>query len=341
MVDYENLDLDKPQKSKLPIFIGAAILLGIVALVLVLFGGPSLTDAEKAEFETAKGLLRNDDYTEYPKATETLQKIVDKYPEWMEGVVWLGQTYLAWSDTLTAEAKLSESAAKRVQARMKDITAQMEAVKADPAKFKPLEAELQRLMPDFQSANQLYSTKVEEARQIREKGFEMVKRAHKLTKADALGQRLLADYYRLGERWKDVEETLEFVAKANPRSAGLRFIRGMVLKERDKDCPKAIEQFKEALHIDDKFNKARYFMGVCLAETGDTKAAKEVMELVLAQAPNHPAAKTYLKQLEAESAADAKAAELKTMLEATMDPNVAAPGGAAAAAPAAPAAEKK
>jgi tetratricopeptide (TPR) repeat protein len=169
-----------------------------------------------------------------------------------------------------------------------------------------IEEEQKKTRAEFDLVKAAYEGKLTEMRENKDKGFKLAEQALRMNLTDPQAQRVIADYYRMNKKWKEAEDALEFVAKAKPRSAGLRFIRGMIAKDRDNDCKKAVELFQDALTVDDKFNKARFYLAVCTDELGDKEKAAGIMKMVLTQAANHPGAKAYLKY--SDVLADAKRA---------------------------------
>jgi tetratricopeptide (TPR) repeat protein len=98
------------------------------------------------------------------------------------------------------------------------------------------------------------------AREHRARGAELARDIILKAPGDYLGYRLIADYYRMENKWDAFEENLGKLEAANPVSNGLVFQRGVAALLRDKDPPLAVTFFKQALVKDPNFVRAQAFL---------------------------------------------------------------------------------
>jgi tetratricopeptide (TPR) repeat protein len=328
-------DEDFPRKkSRAPVIaLGAAVL--AVAGYLAFGGTSRLSKEELATFDEAQKTLRTDDYSQYGDAEKKLLAIVEKHPDNVEPAVWLAQLYCAWGEELGTE---SDSFRKATLAKGKEITDLKKTIEtsksknaraAAQVKFDAAKTEVEALnkagkLRDAASVEKLKAAKA------------LVKQASNTDYGDAALHRAMADYARVSKKWPDVDTQLEYVRKHKPDSAGLRFVSGAMIMEKDKKPDEALALLEEALKIDPQFTRAQYFVGLAWDAKGDSKNAAEAMKKVLAMSPNHPGAKAYLGMVTTLEAARLAAAEAETA--GTDKENVAAgdevnPPAAAEAAP--------
>ena len=98
------------------------------------------------------------------------------------------------------------------------------------------------------------------AREHRARGAEIARDIIIKAPGNYLGYRLIADYYRMENKWDAFEENLGKVEAANPMSNGLVFQHGVAALLREKNPPLAITFFKQALAKDPDFVRAQAFM---------------------------------------------------------------------------------
>jgi tetratricopeptide (TPR) repeat protein len=225
--------------------------------------------------------------------------------------VWLSQLYCAWGEELGTE---SDSFRKATLAKGKELldlkktienTKSKTAKAAAQAKFDTAKADLEAL----NKAGKLRDTaSVEKLKAARTH----VRAASDADSGDASLHRAMADYARVAKKWPDVDTQLEYVRKHKPDSAGLRFVSGAMIMEKDKKYDEAIALLEEALKIDPQFTKAQYFVGLALEGKGESAKAAEAMKKVLESSPGHPGAKAYLGMVTTLEAARLAAVQAET-----------------------------
>ena len=303
-------DEDMPKKSKVPMIAGGVAVLAVVGY-LVLGGTSRLSAEELATFEDAQKALRTDDYGQYGAAEKKLLAIVEKHPDNVAPAVWLSQLYCAWGEELGSESESFRKATLAKGKEMTDLKKTIENTKSKTAKagaqakFDAAKGELEALnkagkLRDAASVEKLKAAKAH------------VKEASNTDYGDAQLHRAMADYARVAKKWPDVDTQLEYVKKHKPDSAGLRFVAGAMMMEKDKKYDEAIVSLEEALKIDPQFTKAQYFVGLAQDAKGEGAKAAESMKKVLAMSPNHPGAKAYLGMVTTLEAARLAAVQAET-----------------------------
>ncbi|GAB4292621.1 MAG: hypothetical protein Kow0090_06600 [Myxococcota bacterium] len=287
-------DEELKSKSKLPLFVGLGAAVIIIVVLAIVFSGPSLSDEDKKVFQAASDALRTDDYKNYPDAERKLLQLAERYPNEPLVISWLAQLYLAWGDALGTETGILEPKVKEANELLTKLTEEMGKTK-EGKKRQALEAAFAETKKKYDEINALYEFRRSEAAKKKNDGFEWSKRGIKAKSAHYASYRAIADYYRITRSWDKAEEQLDYVGKARPESAGLRFIKGAIAMERDKNFDKAISWFKEALEKDPKFTKAKYYIGLAQDAKGDKEGAQKTMEEILKTSPSHPGAQVYLK----------------------------------------------
>ena len=107
-------------------------------------------------------------------------------------------------------------------------------------------------------------------------------------------RKLIAEGDESRPAWADVQTQLHKAYELNPRSAGVRFIRGAIAMDRDQNWKAAIKHFEEALVLDPSFTKARYYLGLALDHAGDRARAVKEMERITLGQPGHRGAQQFL-----------------------------------------------
>lgn len=290
-------DNPPPKKSKTPLFIGLGVaVLAAVVVAFFLGGGPSLTPEEEKIFEEAQTALRTDDYDNYPAAEQKLLALLEKYPNHSPSISWLMQMYCAWGDVLKNEAEAIQKAGQAKVKELGDLKKTIESSKSkstraeSQARFDAAKKELEKLNADGKTKDTEGTAKLNSAK-------EWAKKGSMVDSDDPQLQRAMADHSRISSKWPDVETRLKYVEKHKPDSAGLRFIKGAMLMEKDRKYDEAIALFEEALRIDPRFTKAQYFIGLAQDKKGAPEKAAEAMKRVLALSPKHQGATAYLQMM--------------------------------------------
>lgn len=105
---------------------------------------------------------------------------------------------------------------------------------------------------------------------------------------DLQGWDVLAPAYRRVQRWSDAAEAQRNILRLSPRTAGALADYGeaLVLAGGGLVSADAHRVFAEALAIDAKLPKARYFDALALKQEGKTAEAKAAFEAFLAETPD-------------------------------------------------------
>jgi tetratricopeptide (TPR) repeat protein len=331
-----NLDNDDDipvRRSRAPLVVGVLVLLGGVGAFVATRGSGSLTEEERKTFDEAQDLLRLDDYQRYPESEKKLLALLTVHPDHVEPAVWLTQLYCAWGEELNWEADVFKKSATEAAKEVTDLKTVAETSKSKRARKEATEdfEEARKKLRTLERLNNVRS--VEGADKLRE-AKKWAQKAGATDYSDASLHRAMADHARITGKWDEVTKQLEYVERQKPDSAGLRFVRGVVALEKDKDLAKADALFDEALSKDPKFMKALYFKALVADRKGDREGAAALMKKVLEGSPGHPNAQAYLGLLTLIQRAERVAADAK---KAGTEAEKVEPGDEAEAAAAPPA----
>ncbi|MBI5494918.1 MAG: tetratricopeptide repeat protein [Deltaproteobacteria bacterium] len=294
MAQFEEVEEGQaPKKSKTPLIIGGVVAVAAVAGFLATRGSGAMSAEEKAAFQEAQDVLRLDDYNRYGEGEKKLLAVLQKHPDHVEPTVWLIQLYCAWGEELDAEADTFRMAAQSKLKEIGDLKKITETSKSKSAREKAktqYEAAKKELDELQNAANIRNKSSVEKLKAAKD----WVKVASATDYSDAALHRAMADYGRITGKWGEAETQLQYVQKLKPDSAGLRFVKGVIALQRDQKPDDAVALYDEALKIDPKFVKAKYFKGLALAKKGDNDKAAATMKEVLVESPGHTGAKAFL-----------------------------------------------
>ena len=324
----------------------AVILVG--AAICIVGCAKKLNDADKKLLDQAAEIVKSDDKTKYPEAEKIYEDLKKRNPEVQDVTNWYAQMLLAWGDALQQEAMFikakGEALGEQVDKAQEEIDAQKGKranPKAPSAEQEAAKAEFDKQRGKLADIKKIFDKWQNDAAAVLNRAFTLIKDNVEAGPQNYMTARVLADYYRIKGVKPKALETLDIVAQENPNSTGLRFIKGAIAMTFDNKPDDAIKFYEEALKMDPKFTKAKYYLALAFDKKGDAAAAQKAMKEVLEMSPNHVGAKTYLQMTdyvtEGEKAIDRyKKAEQNAAGDegGTAAP---APGAPAPAAPAAPA----
>lgn len=104
---------------------------------------------------------------------------------------------------------------------------------------------------------------------------------------DVEGWKVLAPAYRKLQRWNDAAQAFANIARLAPADAGARVDRAemLVFANDGMVTADAARGFAEALRLDPRLPKARFFQGLALKQEGKTDAARAAFARLLADTP--------------------------------------------------------
>ena len=149
--------------------------------------------------------------------------------------------------------------------------------------------------PEFQRLKELRA-KAADAQQTAEalklsaaehlaRGVEIARQVIKQAPTEYLGYRVAADYYRLTGDWKGFDGMLARLAKANPSSNGLVFLKGVAAYQRDKDVAAASKLLRTAVANDPRFTRAQVHLVMIQPTLEETWAEFVKLQRM---SPEHP-----------------------------------------------------
>ncbi len=249
----------------------------------------------EAKFQRATDLVRSDDKNSFAEAERLLEEVTTAEPGFRDAVYWRATMLIAWSDTLLEEAVVLEASETELAELVERAKAKAEAAEAPEAK----EFASMLVSSISERRDEVAATRTQwqaDASQYKQRGLELVKaEIEGKPAASYKAHRILADYHRIRGETDKARQELAEVRKANPNSAGLHFLEGIMKLKVDKDYAGAVASMDQALSRDPGFVKALYYKGLALAEKGDKNAAEQVMKTVLEKSTDHLGAKTYLR----------------------------------------------
>ena len=192
-----------------------------------------------------------------------------------------GQLELAWAEGLSLLAEMNSNLAARLRefAAVSEKKAAADGLSGE--EFKELGELRAAGIETAQTAKALESAAAEHLA----RGLEIAAQVIKANPDNYLGYRVAADSYRLQRDWKAFDKTMAKLAKANPDSNGLLFLKGVAAAQRDRDGVAAAKFLSAALAKDPKFARAQAHL--VLIAPGLEEARRELQKLA-AISPRHP-----------------------------------------------------
>jgi hypothetical protein len=233
-------------------------------------GAPATSVADVEE------ILHLDEVNRFPAALAFLSTQKDLKSRALQG-----QLELDWAEGLSLLAQMNHNLAGRLRefAAASEKKSAVDGLSADELR------ELQELRDATLESQQTAKVLEASAAEHLARGLALANEVIKSNPTNYLGYRLAADSYRLRGDWKSFDKMLSKVEKANPKSNGLLFLKGVAAAQRDRDGAAAAKFLNAALQNDPKFARAQAHL---VLNAASLQAAREQLDKLAAISPRHP-----------------------------------------------------
>lgn len=243
---------------------------------------------EPGSVQDAQDIVRSDNISLFTKADSVLTAHLKANPGDVKNQTWHAQLFLAWADSAALTRKTLGNSVERLKARkatLDEVLADASASAEDKDQARADQASLEKLLGATDALLATLDTVAKEKLAVGEQKTQELLKQH----WDSYeGYRLGADLARLKDDWDGFDKNLAQLEKLNPDSNGLRFLKGMVAFQKDKDYATAEKHLADAMAHDANFAKAQYYLALALINQRRFDDASKAIAQTLAISPGHP-----------------------------------------------------
>ncbi len=232
--------------------------------------------ANPRSFDDVSEILKLDQFPLFPAAIAFISTQKDVRAQALGA-----QIELAWAESLQQLAEIDLN----LSTRFFDLADEAEEKAATKGMSGPEFQRLKELRAKAADAQQTAEALKLSAAEHLARGVEIARQVIKQAPTEYLGYRVAADYYRLTGDWKGFDGMLARLAKANPSSNGLVFLKGVAAYQRDRDVAAASKLLRTAVKNDPRFTRAQVHLMMIQPTLEETWAEFVKLQQM---SPEHP-----------------------------------------------------